>query len=114
MSTKINHQALRLNGKPVFAVLPWDEYQELLKNQIPEEDISFPDGVVRANVRGDSLIKAWREYLGLTQAELASRAGMPTSSLARIEKGKSRPRASTLKRLAEAMDNDVTVEHLVD
>jgi len=41
-----------------------------------ESDVEFPHEVVAANVMGDSLIKAWREYLGLTQEELAARAGI--------------------------------------
>jgi predicted nucleic acid-binding protein len=32
------------------------------------------------NVRGESLIKAWREYFKLTQAELATKAGMKKSA----------------------------------
>jgi transcriptional regulator with XRE-family HTH domain len=31
---------------------------------------------------GDSLIKAWREYLGLTQEELAAKAGIQQPEIA--------------------------------
>jgi ribosome-binding protein aMBF1 (putative translation factor) len=50
-----------------------------------ETDLWFPNEVVKANVRGDSLIKTWRNHLGLAQRELAQKADMKQSSLARIE-----------------------------
>jgi DNA-binding XRE family transcriptional regulator len=109
-STKI----LEHNGKPAFAIIPWDEYQALLNNQIgaDESDVTFPHEVVMANVRGDSLIKAWREHLGLTQDELANRSGIKQPALARLEKPDANPRRSTLKKIADAMN--ITVEQLID
>jgi transcriptional regulator with XRE-family HTH domain len=41
-----------------------------------------------------------RERRGLTQAELADRIGINRVSLARIETGKTDPKASTLRALA--------------
>jgi len=114
MSVHIDPQIIKQNGKPAFAVIPWNEYQKLLNNQIEsdESDGWFPNEVVKANVRGDSLIKAWREYLNLTQAELASKAGMKQSALARLETNTAKPRKSTLLKLAEAMG--VAVDQLID
>ncbi|MCU0597792.1 MAG: helix-turn-helix domain-containing protein [Desulfobacterales bacterium] len=113
MSVHIDPQIIKQNGKPAFAVIPWNEYQKLLHNQISyESDIWFPNEVVKANVRGDSLIKAWREYLKLTQAELASKAGMKQSALARLESNAINPRKSTLMKLAEAMG--IKVDQLID
>ena len=114
MSAHIEPQIIKQDGKPAFAVIPWDEYQKLLKNQteINESDVWFPNEVVKANVRGDSLIKAWREYLRLTQAELASKAGMKQSALARLENNTTNPRKSTLMKLAEAMG--ISVDQLID
>ncbi len=77
-----------------------------------EEDIFFPNEVVKANVRGDSLIKAWREYKGLTQEELARKAQISQPTLARMEKPDSRPRKSSLVKLATAMK--IAVEQLVE
>lgn len=77
-----------------------------------QADVEFPHEVVAANVMGDSLIKAWREYLGLTQEELAARAGIKKLAVARLEKPNANPRAATLKKLAEAMG--ILVEQLRD
>lgn len=109
-----NPQIIEYNGKPAFAILPWEEYQSLIKNQIEpdESDIEFPHEVVAANVMGDSLIKAWREHLGFTQADLAGKAGLAQPALARIERTDSNPRKSTLIKLAQAMG--ITVEQLID
>jgi DNA-binding XRE family transcriptional regulator len=81
-------------------------------NRTAKRPFGFPNEVVKANVRGESLIKAWREYLKLTQAELASKAGMKQSSLARLESNTTNPRKSTLLKLAQAMG--ITVDQLID
>lgn len=114
MNEHTNAKILEHNGKPAFAIIPWDEYQTLLNNQIgaDESDVTFPHEVVMANVRGDSLIKAWREHFGLTQDELASRSGIKQPALARLEKSDANPRRSTLKKIADAMN--ITVEQLID
>ena len=114
MTAHTNPQVITQNGKPAFAVIPWDEYQKLLHNQADtnEADVWFPNEVVKANVRGDSLIKAWREYFGLTQADLASKTGMKQPALARLENSDAKIRKSTLTKLAEAMN--ISIEQLID
>lgn len=107
-------QVIIQNDKPAFAVIPWSEYQALIKGHMEtdERDIWFPNDVVKANVRGDSLIKAWREHFGMTQGELAAKAGIKQPTLARMEKPDATPRQSSLRKLAEAME--ITVEQLMD
>ena len=115
MNAHTNHQVITQNGKPAFAVIPWDDYQRLLSNQIDadEKDVWFPHEVIKATViRGDSLIKAWREHLGLTQAELAKRSGIKQPSLARLEKTDANPRKSTLKKISDALN--ISVEQLIE
>lgn len=48
-----------------------------------------------------------RERHGLTQAALAARCGMDQGDISRIERGSTSPTASTLQRIAEALDADV-------
>lgn len=59
-----------------------------------------------------SLMKA-REKAGLTQVELAERAGVPQSTVARIERGDS-TKTSTLEKLAEAMGATMTYTYKFD
>lgn len=106
-------QIIMNDGKPAFAVIPWDEYQALLDQYTVDNETWIPHEVVKAAVVDDvSLIRAWREYFNLTQQELAERAGISQPGLARIEKPDSNPRLATLKKLAEAMD--IRVEQLRD
>ena len=105
MSAHTEPQIIKQGGKPAFAVLPWKAYQDLLKRAGKQgaAETWFPNEVVKANARGDSLIKAWREYRGLTQAELAEAAAMKQPALARLENSTSIPRAATIARLATAL-----------
>ncbi len=114
MSVHTDPQIIKQNGKPAFAVIPWNEYQALIHKRIEpdESDVWFPNEVVKANVRGESLIRAWREYFKLTQAELANKARMKQSALARLESGNTRPRKTTLSKLSEAMG--ISVDQLID
>lgn len=114
MTVLTKPQIITQDDKPAFAVIPWDEYQYLIQNQADPEDseVWFPNEVVKANVRGDSLIKAWREYKGMTQAELSEKAGIKQSALVRMEKPDANPRKSSLKKLAHAMN--LEVEQLMD
>lgn len=48
-------------------------------------------------------VKSRRKELGLTQIEVANRAGMPQSSIAQFEAGKRLPSMETLVKLAEAL-----------
>lgn len=48
-------------------------------------------------------IKEAREKKGLTQAEVAKKAGLDSNSYAKIERGESRPFAVTLVRIIKAL-----------
>ncbi|MDL2207963.1 helix-turn-helix domain-containing protein [Desulfovibrio sp. OttesenSCG-928-F20] len=50
-----------------------------------------------------SPIRAWREHLGLTQAEVAARMDVSQSALAQMEAPDARPRLATLKKVAAAL-----------
>ncbi len=55
-------------------------------------------------------VRAVREGRALTQQEVAERSGLGPEQISRIENGRRRPRAKTLRRLAEALG--VAVEYL--
>jgi transcriptional regulator with XRE-family HTH domain len=54
---------------------------------------------------GDNLRHA-RRAAGLSQAELADRAGVGAATVARLEAGNMDPRVSTLEKLARALGMD--------
>ena len=49
-----------------------------------------------------------RKMQGLTQAELAKRAGVPRSNITRFESGNYNPSLEMMVRIAEAFGNDIT------
>jgi len=106
-------QIIMSGGRPAFAVIPWQEYQELISQHAADANVWIPHEVVKATLLSNtSIIRAWREHFGLTQQELAQRAGLSQPTLARLEKASARPRTSTLKKLAAAMG--ITVAQLSD
>lgn len=106
MRTPTEYQTIMHDGIPAFVLVPFDEFQRV-KPLLEQAFISnaIPQEVVEAHVLHDvPLIRAWREHLNLTQADVSERAGIKQSALARLERGEGKPRASTLKKLADAMN----------
>lgn len=93
------------DGQPAFVVMPYAEYMRC----IAHEEGLIPHEVVSATVDGASPMKAWREYLGLTQAEVAKRLGVSQSAYAQTEAA-ARPRKATAVRVATALR--IAVEQL--
>ena len=95
------HQVVRHKGKPVAVVIPWAEYLALVPP--PRTQPTTPQEVVEKFFgEGKSLVQSWREYLGLTQEDVAGRLGMKQSSYQQIEKKSARPRPATLEKVAAA------------
>lgn len=57
---------------------------------------------------GRVLLRRLREQAGLTQAELAERAGLSERAISDIERGEKRPRKDTLSRLATALQQEAS------
>ena len=123
MSIHTNHQIVTHNGKPVAVVMPYEEYLELkkLEDAADHEDIlsdaeieavrndphTIPDEVVGMMLKNKfSIIRAWREYLGITQGDVAKAMHVSQPVYARMESGKVEPRIATLRRIAKALGID--------
>ena len=121
-------QIIERNGKPEWAVLPYEEYLKLIEQAELLEDIRdfdemnaaikrgeeelIPAEVVNAILDGKSPIKVWREYRGLTQQQLADRIGISKPYLSQLETGKRTGTAEVLSAIAEALD--VSLEQVAD
>lgn len=88
------------SGNPAFAVVPYDRW---LKQTTMTAGL-IPNEVVGAIFEGGKQpVRAWREYLGLTQEELAAKVGMTQAALSQIESGEHKTRKATREKLAMAM-----------
>jgi DNA-binding XRE family transcriptional regulator len=77
------------------------------------DDVTVPVEVAKAHlVDGVSLIRAWREHLGLTQEEVSVHMGVSRSGYSQMERPNQRPRRPTLQKIAAALG--VMVEQLTD
>ncbi|PIE98146.1 MAG: hypothetical protein CR988_04235 [Treponema sp.] len=92
------------NGKPAFAVIPYDIYQELYKQKDNEDNVYIPDDVVgRMIMAKNTPVQAWREYLGFTQIEIAKKLKISQAAYSQMETAK-KPRKATLQKIAKALD----------
>ncbi|MCP4116926.1 MAG: helix-turn-helix transcriptional regulator [Desulfobacteraceae bacterium] len=110
MKAHTDVQIIKQNGIPAFAVIPYDEYLKLVP---PKDEDTIPHEVVELVIKkGFNLLKAWRSYLGMTQKQVAKKAGITQAALSQMEKTDNELRTATLEKLATAMD--ITVEQLRD
>ena len=92
------------DGKPAFVVVPYNAFRRMRGGFTPG---MIPNAVVGMVFDGSmSAAKAWREYLRLTQAEVAVRMGVSQAAYAQMEAAR-RPRKATLAKVAAALGLDV-------
>ena len=97
-----NVQIIKQNGVPAFAVIPYEDYIAMLPRE-PEAD-SIPQQVAEKAILEDMpLIKAWRLHMGLTQKEVAEKAGITQAALSQMERKENANRTATLEKLADAL-----------
>jgi DNA-binding XRE family transcriptional regulator len=104
MNGHTEHHILRgPDGQPLYVVIPWEEYEEKIEGR-PDDEVFLPHEVVVSHVQEEkTMLRAWREYLGLTQRDVAGRMGVSQAAYAKMEAAGSKPRVSTLKKIAAAM-----------
>ncbi len=105
------------DGKPLFAILPYDEYQRLLLAAedladnaaylAHKDDEKIPAAFAERLIDGENPVRVWRQYRQLTQTALAARAGITQSDLSEIESGKSEGSVKVLAALAHALAIDL-------
>lgn len=106
-----NVQIIKQGNKPMFAVIPYDEYLALTQKDSADEAL-IPHEVVELVVKkGWNLLKAWRKYLGMSQKELAKRAAISQPALSQMENSDNLQDA-TIEKLASAMN--LKPQQLVD
>lgn len=69
-------------------------------------DEVVPAEIVNRLLAGETPVRVWREYRGLTQAELAARSVLSQSYIAMLERGARRGTTDKLHRLAQTLELD--------
>jgi len=116
-------QVIEKNGKPEWAIIPYDEYQKLQEAYEDAEDIqdihnhlraiqsgkeiTIPGEITFAVLEGISPIRAWRKNKKIKMKELAKQIGISAAYLSQIENKKRNPTIETLKAIAEALELDI-------
>ena len=120
-------QVIERDGKPEWAVLPYDVYVQLAEEAEMLQDIRdfdtvktaieqgneelIPSEVTFALLDGENPIKVWREYRGLTQQQLAKMVEISVPYLSQIETGKRAGTTEVLLALAKSLK--VTLDDIV-
>ncbi|MCD9124004.1 helix-turn-helix transcriptional regulator [Cupriavidus sp. UGS-1] len=87
------------DGKPAYVVIPYADY---LAQRDRENDLIPHEVVGRVLIDEVNPARAWREYLDLTQTEVAKRMGVSQSAYAQHE-ASSRLRKATREKIAAAL-----------
>ncbi len=112
-------QTIKAPDGSELVVLPRKEYEVLLAAAEDAADVAaydrakaalaadsdelVPGEIAERLLDGESPLRVWRTYRGLTQAALGQRAGVPQSVISAIERGRRAPSLATLRALASAL-----------
>ena len=102
-----------------FALVPLKEFEQLRCDAEMLDDIraydaatakreeAFPPEVAQRLVSGESPVRVFRKYRGLTQQQLAKSAKIARAYLAEIEGGRKHGSVAVLKAIAAAPNLDI-------
>ncbi len=112
-------QIIEKDGKRLFAVIPYDEYErlrdeaelaedaELARKALERDEERLPIELVDRLLADESPVKVFREYRGMTQRALAEKVGVNTAYLSQIETGKRGGSTEVLRAVAKALAVDL-------
>ena len=123
MSTQI----IERNGKPEWAVVPYEDYLQLVENSELLQDIQdydsakaalergddelIPSEVVYAILDGENPIRVWREYRRMSQRETAEQAGISVPYLSQLETNRRKGSLDVLSAIAKVLQ--ASLENIV-
>jgi DNA-binding XRE family transcriptional regulator len=111
-------QVIEKDGKPEWAVIPYQEYERLVeeaemlqdiraydqaRKAIEEGEELVPSQVTYAILDGENPVRVWREHRRLTQRQLAEAVGISVPYLSQIESGKRKGTVEVLSAIAKAL-----------
>lgn len=100
----MNVQVIAREGEPEYAVLPWAEFQALLKAAgMPSQSPVAEPPAAQPPLAALKQMGELREGLGLSIEQLARTVGISPSYLALIENAERQPDAAIQRALARAL-----------
>lgn len=121
--TKANLQTFMSFGAGEHVILSRADYEALIDRAdiaaadrvradiAAGRDEMIPEAFADRLIDGESPVRVYRELRGLTGRQVAEKAGISAAYFSEIEGGKKEGTASTLKKIAEALN--VTVDDLI-
>lgn len=112
-------QVIEKEGKPEFAVLPYDDYENLLQRLEDLEDAqalkeyranpgeSFPAEIADRLLEGENPVRVFRDYRGLSQRALAEKVNVTVAHVSQIESGKRECSVKLLRALSRTLEVDM-------
>lgn len=112
-------QVIEKDGKPEWAVLPYEEYERLVEQAEMLQDVRAYDEAKKAVDAGEELVpgevtyaildgvnpvRVWREHRGMSRKRLAEASGLSTLYLSEVESGKRKPSPEALAAIAKELD----------
>lgn len=116
---KIHPQIILQNKIPVFAILPYEEYESILEKLEDIADIEiihaskadkherFPLSLVENIASGKNRIKAYREYRGLSQHALAEKVKISKQYVSQLENNERKGTLTILRKIAKILAVDL-------
>jgi DNA-binding XRE family transcriptional regulator len=110
-------------GSPVFAVVPWNEYERLragggenavliAAGNAARGEEAFPAAIAKRLAKGEPPVKVFREWRGLTQQDLSNKSDVANQYISQLERGVRNMGRAVAKKLAPALG--VSMEALLD
>ena len=111
-------QVIERDGKPEWAVIPYEDYERLVEEAEMLQDVRAYDEAKEAIAKGQELVpsevtyaiqdganpvRVWRQHRGLTQQQLAAASGISIPYLSQIESGKRGGSAEVLAAIAKEL-----------
>ncbi|MCB0211934.1 MAG: helix-turn-helix transcriptional regulator [Anaerolineae bacterium] len=116
----MNVQIIEKNGRPEWAVIPYEEYERLVAEAEMLQDIQdfdeakaalangdeelIPSEVTYALLDGKNPLRVWREYRGLTQQQVADAAQISKPYLSQLESGQRNGTTEVMAAIAKALN----------
>lgn len=116
-------QIIKKDGKPEYAVIPYDEYRRLIEDAEMLADVRafdaarkavaagaeelVPAELVDRLLDGENPVRVWREYRGISAADLAKACDVTAAAISQIESGKRKSSVVLLKKIARILKVDL-------